>query len=150
MTARAAGLAALLAVAACARPVSGPPEIVYGRQACSVCGMIVSEARFASGLRDASGDTVAFDDLGEFLDAARKDPALAPKAYVHDLETEAWLPARDAFFVRVPGWSTPMGSGIAAFADAARAGKFLRSKGVETKPLGLDAALSQWARAPGS
>jgi copper chaperone NosL len=122
-------VAAALALSACARSSGGPPEIHYGRDACARCGMIVSEERFASAYVGADGETVAFDDLGEFLALASRDPALAAKSYVHDARDGRWLRAAEAVFVKVPGLATPMGSGYAAFSSEAGARDFARRQG---------------------
>ncbi|MDD5302727.1 MAG: nitrous oxide reductase accessory protein NosL [Elusimicrobia bacterium] len=117
-------LAAALVLSACARSSNDLPEIHYGRDACARCGMIVSEERFASGYIGAGGETVAYDDLGEFLDAVSKEPALAAKSYVHDAQDGRWLRAAQAVFVKLEGFATPMGSGYAAFASEKEAGDF--------------------------
>lgn len=44
--------------------------------------------------------------------------------YVHDFETESWLDAETATFVRATDLRTPMASHLAAFADRARAEAF--------------------------
>lgn len=123
--------AALLGLAACGKPAAeGPPGIHYDRDACARCGMIISEARFASGYVDAQGETVAFDDLGELLAAVAGDPALAAAAYVHDAQDGRWLRASDAVFVKLlPALTTPMGSGYAAFGSEKEAAAFARLLG---------------------
>lgn len=126
---RAWALAALL-LASCRTPTPGdPPKIVFGRDACARCGMMISEARFASGYVDASGQSVVFDDVGELLAAAAKVPTLSKAAFVHDFEGGAWVRAETAFYVRVPTLATPMGSGVAAFKDRARAEAFAKPRG---------------------
>lgn len=126
---KALALAAALAFSACARSSGGPPEIHYGRDACARCGMIVSEERFASGYVGPGGETVAFDDLGEFLAFVSLNPALAVQSYVHDAQDGRWLRASSAVFVKLPGLATPMGSGYAAFSSQARARDFARRQG---------------------
>lgn len=121
-------LAAVLGLWACARPGGGLPSIHYGRDACARCGMILSEERFASGYVADSGETVAFDDLGEFL-AAAGDTAVAERSYVHDAGTGGWLRASEAVFVKIPGLATPMGSGYAAFSSESEAADFARRLG---------------------
>lgn len=123
-------LAALALLASCRSPSPGdPPAISFGRDACARCGMIVSEARFASGYVDSSGQTVAFDDVGELLAQGAEDPALAAAAFVTDSEEGGWLRAEAAFYVRAPSLATPMGSGVAAFKDRSRAEAFARRRG---------------------
>lgn len=123
-------LAALLLLSSCRRPTPGdPPNIAFGRTACSRCGMIVSESRFASGYVDASGRSVVFDDVGELLAAAAEDPSFSKAAFVPDAEDGAWMRAETAFYVRAPGLATPMGSGTAAFKDRPRAEAFAKRRG---------------------
>jgi copper chaperone NosL len=123
--------AAALAFSACARSSGGPPEIHYGRDICARCGMIVSEERFASGYVGPNGETVAFDDLGEFLAIVSMDPTLSAKSYVHDAQDGRWLRASQAVFIKLPGLATPMGSGYAAFASEAGARDFARRQGTQ-------------------
>lgn len=122
-------LTAALIFSACARSGSDLPAIHYGRDACARCGMIIGEERFASGYIGANGETVAFDDLGEFLAAVSKDPTLAAKSYVHDAQDGRWLRASQAVFVKLPGLTTPMGSGYAAFSSEAEAKEYARRLG---------------------
>ncbi len=123
-------LAALLLSVSCRRFATGDiPKIVFGRDACSRCGMLVSEARFASGYVDESGNSVIFDDVGEMLSAAAEDPSFAKTVYVTDVEDGDWARADAAVYVRTPSLATPMGSGMAAFKDRARAEAFAKRSG---------------------
>jgi copper chaperone NosL len=117
-------LAVVLVLSACARSGSDLPYISYGRDACARCGMILSEERFVSGYVDKDGQTIAFDDLGEFLAMVAKDPSIASKAYVHDAKDGRWLRAASAVFLKIPGLATPMGSGYAAFSAESEAWDF--------------------------
>ena len=102
-----------------------PPEIRYGEDVCVECNMIISEPRFAAGLVVGAAEGsqgLAFDDIGDMLAYTRKhSDQEVLRRYVHDYETEAWLPAEGATFVRSDEILTPMGHGLAAFADSARA-----------------------------
>jgi len=125
-------LAALLPLAASACGAAedplAPPDIVYGEDACAECGMILSEPRFAAAsLVDDQGRVTprVFDDIGDMLRYLGARPELVVRrSYVHDLETDAWLDAETAVFVRAPDLRTPMASHLAAFADLARAEAF--------------------------
>jgi copper chaperone NosL len=121
----------LVTAAACAGDRStGPPEIHYGLEECRHCRMIVSEERFAAAVVE-DGEAAPFDDLGclvahlrERGDGVPADSSGAGNdmvAWVHDYPTGGWLPAAGAHFVRDPEVITPMGSGLLAFADRARA-----------------------------
>ena len=123
-------LTALLFFASCQRLVPGDrPKIVFGRDACARCGMLVSEARFASGYVDTSGKSVIFDDIGELLAAAAEDQSFAKAAFVTDVEDGDWTHANTAFYTRVPTLATPMGTGVAAFKNRARAEAFAKQHG---------------------
>ena len=113
----------------------GVPKIEIGKDACSRCGMIISEARYASGYINSEGESVLFDDLGEFLEALRHDHRLMGRAYVNDLEKMEWTKADQATYVRVPSLATPMGSGIAAFDSRARAEIFAKARAEKTTDL---------------
>ena len=127
---RAFRLAALLMLASCRTAAPGDvPRISFGRDACARCGMLISEARFASGYVDGSGRTVAFDDVGELLAAAAVDTSISKAAFVPDVEEAELVRAESAFFVRIPSMATPMGTGMAAFKDRARAEAFAKQRG---------------------
>jgi hypothetical protein len=90
--------------------------------------MIISEERHASGYRDESGKSVAYDDISELLAALAERPGLSSRAWVRDFEGQGWIAAQKAAYVRSPGLATPMGSGVAAFADPALAADFARAR----------------------
>jgi copper chaperone NosL len=113
----------LLWLAGCAQgqTVIQPPEIRYGEDQCAECGMIISDARFASGLlyevSAARYESLLFDDIGNMMVYAEQHPEQKIVAwYVHDYASEEWLDATQAFFVSSPEIHTPMGHGIAAYA----------------------------------
>ena len=100
---------------------SGPPEVAYGRDRCEQCGMIIGDRRFAAAAR--GGSTVhRFDDIGCLIrhsgDAAASGRATG---FVHDTDTEAWIDAPRAWYVRSPAIRTPMNYGVAAYGDTAAA-----------------------------
>jgi len=101
--------------------MEAPPEIIYGRDVCDRCGMIIEDARFAAAYMTTGGDARIFDDIGDMLvhQADEKDEVYA--YWVHDYETEAWLRAETAHFVLTNEIHTPMGYGLLAFADSGRA-----------------------------
>ncbi|MBI4376559.1 MAG: hypothetical protein HY549_08930 [Elusimicrobia bacterium] len=122
-------LCALLLLLGCAAPKhGGPPEIEFGRQECARCGMIVSEDRFAAGYVSQSGESVAYDDLGEMLAALKERPELRAQAWARDLNGGGWLRLDQAHLLQVPGLATPMGTGWVAFLSPEDAEAFARSK----------------------
>lgn len=99
-----------------------PPKFVFGEDLCDVCSMIISEQRFAGAIGLRTGKRVKhvlFDDIGEMF-AYALPPHDAAQYFVHDLETAACIPAESAFFLRSKALRTPMGTGVAAFANEAQ------------------------------
>ena len=102
-----------------------PPEIVYGQDLCSQCGMVIGEARFASATLLTNGEYLKFDDVGEMLAYHKKHPEAQVKAwFVHDYLSEDWARGEAAFFVKSASLQTPMGTGIVAFKNRPDAEKF--------------------------
>ena len=65
--------ALLLLVAACGRE-SGPVEITYDRDACEMCGMIISSPRYVTEIRLAADNKPhKFDDIGDAMNWLEKD-----------------------------------------------------------------------------
>ncbi|GIV78827.1 MAG: hypothetical protein KatS3mg050_3221 [Litorilinea sp.] len=103
-----------------------PPEIRYGEDICQECQMIISDPRFAAGYAYELGpgryQSLAFDDIGDMLAHAARHPEHVIVAwYVHDYHSQEWLDATQAIYVRSSALHTPMGHGLAAFADRAAA-----------------------------
>lgn len=119
-----------LAMLGCGRTgLPAPPEIMYGHDKCAACGMIVSEDRHAAALVPADGEASLFDDTGELVRFVAQHPAQQDQAaFVHDYQSRRWLPARDAYFVKDLKLSTPMGTGIVAFADRSSAESFAQPR----------------------
>lgn len=120
-------LAAVLLATGCgSSDATAPPDIKYGRDLCTQCGMIIMEARFATAYRSDDGTEKKFDDLGGMvlhLRATGYDPDPS-NVWVHDYETEEWITAAAAHFVPTLSVATPMGHSILAFADRGVADRF--------------------------
>lgn len=132
MTRRAAAIflaLASLTLGGCGRTeLSGPPELRAGRDECAECGMLIIDDRFACALLiDRSGrrEHALYDDLGCMLDdQADPDPdTRVLEGFVRDHATRAWIPSGVAIVLRADpeALHSPMGSGLAAFADQAAA-----------------------------
>ena len=124
-----------LLLAACGTRVdpNTPPEIVYGEDVCDQCNMIISDERFAAAaaVEEAPGDYAyrRFDDIGDMLAYRQAHPELSfVSLWVHDYNTLEWLDADQAYYVVSPEIHSPMGHGIAAFADRATAEAFAAEK----------------------
>jgi copper chaperone NosL len=119
-------VASLFMAACAARVPSGPPEIRLGVDACEGCRMTISDARYAaavSGDQDGEARVLAFDDIGCLARWESRSSGFVPRRrWVHDRTRGDWIDASAAVFARSATWATPMGSGLAAFADGRDAG----------------------------
>jgi copper chaperone NosL len=115
----------LMLIAGCSqRPADGPPVVRYGTDECADCGMILSDERFAAALRvmtNGESHDLLFDDIGDMLEYERANPtAHVSRRFVHDFDTRQWIDPAAAHFIKSEEFHSPMGSGIAAFADEQR------------------------------
>jgi nitrous oxide reductase accessory protein NosL len=107
-----------------------PPNITYGQDICDRCGMIIGEAHFAAATQLGNGDYLKFDDAGEMFAYHAANPTEKVLAWwVHDYYTEEWIAGETAFYVKSDSLSTPMGTGIACFANEADAKQFAVEQG---------------------
>jgi len=115
--------ASALALAGCGGADDlGPPEIRFGQDTCHACGMIIEDERYAAAIvrltPHGGVEREVFDDVGEMLESAPDTAGAGTvRRYVRDSATRQWLDAGRATFIKAPGLQTPMGSGIAAYAD---------------------------------
>ncbi|MCB9841115.1 MAG: nitrous oxide reductase accessory protein NosL [Phycisphaeraceae bacterium] len=122
--AAAAVAASLWLLTACSD--SGPlaaPEILLGRDTCTVCGMAVSDGRYAAAVvvrHQGRDQTLLLDDIGE-LPAVTIPPHDQVALFVRDESTQRWLVAEAAHYVRSEALRTPMGFGVAALATPEQA-----------------------------
>jgi len=114
---------ALLLFAGCgqAANVEEPPEIAYGQDVCERCGMIISEDKFAAAYWTAGGQERRFDDIGGMIAYDTENSEDVASYWVHDFGTGEWMRAEEATYVLDSNLMTPMGFGIAAFADKEQA-----------------------------
>ncbi len=107
----------MLALTACQKD-KGPVEIIYGRDTCEMCGMIISEPRFAAEVRVVSDNkTHKFDDIGcavNWLELQGVGLLGAKEIWVMDNDNgKTWLDARRAFYRK---GRSPMNYNFAAVA----------------------------------
>jgi hypothetical protein len=126
---RAMGAFAAIAVAAVvwlvlwSRQGAALQEVAIGRDACSHCGMVVSDRRYATSVlgKDEHGHplTKHYDDVGCFLRAMAKQGEARPAGVAYDHGTGEPIPLEKARFVKGE-FDTPMGSGwvVSGSADA--------------------------------
>ena len=115
---RALAFALLTLLAAC-KDDSGPEPIKYGRDACEMCGMIISDPRYIAEVRLDDNKLHKFDDVGEavnWLSQHCVEPKDAREFWVTDSAVgKSWLDGRKAYYRRA---GTPMNYGFAAVAAA--------------------------------
>ena len=117
LRAAAALLAALaIALAGCAAGGDGPPAIARGAS-CARCGMGIADLKFATTRRVAE-KWRAYDSIECLL--ADRSAAAGGSAWLTDYETKTLLPEAEAWVLH-GDFPSPMGGGLAAFADRAAA-----------------------------
>ncbi|MGD2048656.1 MAG: nitrous oxide reductase accessory protein NosL [Chloroflexota bacterium] len=122
-------LVLLLVVSCSSGPnLDEPPEIRYGEDTCDRCQMIINEARYAAAYVMPDGQARRFDDIGGMLAYTREVPEDVAVFWVHDFDTEEWLNADEAFYVK-SDHLTPMGFGIVAFGEQGRAESWANQEG---------------------
>ncbi|MCC6944616.1 MAG: nitrous oxide reductase accessory protein NosL [Thermomicrobiales bacterium] len=106
-----------------------PPEIKLGRDNCDRCGMIISEERFASGIVDAKGNALLFDDAGEMVATVQEEGLGERRAWVHGYPSLEWIDATKAWYAVTMETPTPMGSGVFPFDSEQEATTFAAEQG---------------------
>ena len=112
----------LILLPACASGIQPVP--IEASDMCSFCKMAISEKQFAAEIITENEEVLKFDDIGCLLRYRQRvgDQPKAAAIFFVDYETQNWIKAENAFFVKSKTIKTPMGSGIVAFADKAKAG----------------------------
>ncbi len=83
--------------------------------------MIISEEKFAAAYWTAGGEARRFDDIGGMLAYNTEHAEDVATYWVHDFGSGEWIRAEEANYVVDNDLMTPMGFGIAAFADEEQA-----------------------------
>ncbi|HET9886177.1 MAG TPA: nitrous oxide reductase accessory protein NosL [bacterium] len=101
-----------------------PPILHLGEDVCSHCSMIISEARFAAAnvVTNAGGspEPGLFDDAACLVAAEEQSPQKDVAArWVAD--SQGWMDAASAYFVKSPEIRSPMGGGALAARTQAEA-----------------------------
>ncbi len=100
-----------IAGAACT-PADGPRPIVYDREPCAHCRMLISEPRFSAQLETRAGEVLSFDDPGCLLATLAKREPEVRVLWFHHRREDRWLDAAHVAFATTEG--TPMGYGLGA------------------------------------
>ena len=118
------GIVLFVIVAGCSE--EKPPEIQLGTDKCDMCGMIISEKRYA-GVYYSTSEKIwkKFDDIGcLIMEMRKKGDAKSGSVYVFDYESEELIKADKAYYVVSKDVWTPMNTGIVAFKSKEKAEKF--------------------------
>lgn len=116
-TAGATALALAFALSACGAPQ--PAKIVLGQDVCVECGMVVSDARFATQVLSKTGKAYKFDSI-ECMVAFLAGEELS-KDQIHSvwvsnyLAPGTWLRAEEARYLQSANLRSPMGLNLSAF-----------------------------------
>ena len=113
-----------------AEPAAARP-VAIADDRCPACGMAVVDARFAAQARTDGGRTLVYDALeclADHVNGHAGPPPVVAHAWLADRAASStavavWLAAGEAVLLHHARLRTPMGGGLAAFADveAARA-----------------------------
>lgn len=95
----------------CSTNPDAPPEVQFDHEACTHCGMLISEPRYAAALTTSDGKSVHFDDAGCLFRYVLAEHPSVRHMWFHG-EGNVWLNESEVGFLT--GATTPMGSGLAA------------------------------------
>lgn len=126
---RTAILCLALVVPACAGSPDDLPEIAIDRSACSHCGMLISEPRFAAAYRTSGGETKVFDEIGCLLAAADRHTDARTQFWFRDVNDGRWIDGGSPVFLASSSIRTPMAGNIVAYRDEAAAGRAAAAHG---------------------
>lgn len=107
----------------------GPVAIEYGRDTCAECRMHISERGFSAELREPSGAVSKYDDIGCMLRVVRAEGGGLREGWVEDNGSGAWVPLKEAVFVRGGDTKTPMNHGVVAFKEPQAASAYIAVHG---------------------
>lgn len=116
------GIGALVLAAQCSGGALEPVAIVWNEDACNQCRMAISQQEFAAEIVTGGGAVYSFDDIGCMAHWTMENELPENTAwFVTDYDTQAWLDAKTAYYVRSSQLPTPMSYGLAAFQTRAQA-----------------------------
>jgi copper chaperone NosL len=108
------------------------PVDIYPEDMCAHCRMAVTDQRFACEIITGDHEVFKFDDIAcmEAFRIGHPETAVAA-AFVKGFDSKTWI-SLDRARVMQTGVSTPMGSGLVAFADSLTAAAFAAEHPVAT------------------
>ncbi len=96
-----------------------PEPLQYGQDACHTCKMTLMDKKFGAELVTRKGKVFKFDDINcmlTYYHSGETDPSEFSHRLVVDFAQPGKLiEAPDAFYLKSPGFKTPMASQVAAF-----------------------------------
>lgn len=123
MRALQARLLMVLAGAGCSTPA--PRAIATGAEPCAHCHMTIADTRYAGELVLRTGKVEVFDDISCLAAFLREGAVAAERVHSRWVRPvtgeDRWIPAEQAFYLQREGQTTPMASGLLAFATARQA-----------------------------
>jgi copper chaperone NosL len=120
--------AVMLTMTSCQSRPPQPVEI-EAHDMCSSCRMAISQKQFAAQLFDSEETVHKFDDIACMLRFMKQREVEPAAVFVADYETREWIHGNSALFVRTDKIDSPMGGGLLAFSDGARADAAARKLG---------------------
>jgi copper chaperone NosL len=102
----------LVALLPCSPDPDAPPTVRFDLDACTDCGMLVSDPAYAAALVTKEGQTYLFDDPGCLFHYVVTQAPHVATMWFHDAADDRWL--REAEVAFQTGTRSPMGSGLRA------------------------------------
>jgi copper chaperone NosL len=97
-----------------------PQLIIYGKDACEHCHMVISDQRFGGQIVTRKGKHFSFDSVNCLHQYLQKHTGVAAGIYVVDsLHRDQWIEAAEAQFKLIPTVRSPMGAGLFSLHNSA-------------------------------
>ncbi|MCC6273926.1 MAG: hypothetical protein IT572_10720 [Deltaproteobacteria bacterium] len=109
---------------ACRQKTAWPPQPVtvhLGEDTCSACRMIVSDPHFGAQLHSKNGKVEIFDDLGCLVEKHAGKALPTESIFVRSFKDGSWVRGDRAGILQAAGIQSPMGYGLAGFAEPGEA-----------------------------
>lgn len=97
-----------------------PADIKYGQDICTACSMIISEVPYSAQYILTEGNVKKFDDIGcmiDYIKHTNNELNNISAVFVRDYNSNKWIDAKEAYFLRSTLIITPMGHGIIAYSN---------------------------------
>ncbi len=92
-----------------------PQLIIYGKDVCENCHMVISDQRFGAQIVTKKGKLHLFDSVNCLHNYLKTHPESSQKIFFVDaIHKDQWISSEEAFFVNISTLRSPMGAGIIA------------------------------------